>query len=160
VEFADDEVAADGGRHLGDESSGPEVLDEPTPSSVVAVLEEFVDECAQLRVTGLTGPGEVVEASFVETSQAGTHDPADVSKKVIGVVDCARRVANALEQDAAANEIQLTLADAFVVMRRLERTDQFHFAVVGRDASLGVVLVLMRQFAGRLGTALEARQPD
>ncbi|WP_168210366.1 DUF4388 domain-containing protein [Persicimonas caeni] len=165
--FDEASVAADGGQSLGDEASGPEVLEDvasnlaspvQTPkTSLIAALEDFVDECAKLRVTGLTGPGEDAEASFVETSQAGKHDPHAVSEKLLSTVSCAQRIASALDRGAHAEEMQLTLADAYVVVRRIAGTEQYHFAVVGRDASLGVVLVLMRQFSERLGEALQSR---
>lgn len=153
----DDQLAADGGSPLGDESSGPEALDEGALASVTGVLEDFVEECSGLRITGLSGPGEDAAANFVEAARAGSHDPAAISGRMLEVVDRARRVAAALEADADANEIQLTLADAYVVVRRVGPSAHYHFAVVDRDASLGVVLVLMRQFAERLDQALAAR---
>jgi CheY-like chemotaxis protein len=158
------DVAADGGQPLGAESSGSEVLENASPppqTAVLDVLEEFVDECSDLRVTGLIQAGEdSEEIPFIDALKTGAHDGQAVSQKVLGVVDCARRVTNALEKDASAHEIQVTLSDVLVVVRRLERTERFHFAVVGRDASLGVVLVLMRQFAPQLSKAIEPPLSD
>lgn len=169
-DFAPETIAADGGQRLGDEASGAEVLEDASPiaetdvtastTSVVAALEDFVEECAKLRVTGLTGPGKDAEASFVETAQAGKHDPHAVSESLLAAVNCAQRIATALDANANAKELQLTLADAYVVVRRIDGTDEYHFAVVGRDASLGVVLVLMRQFSERLAEALQARDAE
>ncbi|MFP4598922.1 MAG: DUF4388 domain-containing protein [Persicimonas sp.] len=166
----DDAVAADGGHRLADESSGFEAVEdeddqvdqiasanELTSGSVVAVLEQFVSDCAQLRITGLAGEGIDAEATFVEAVKAGNHDANAISQKVLDVIGCAERAAGAVNTGTGADEIQLILPDAYVIMRSIDQTGRFHFAVVERNASLGVILVLMRQYADQLAEALEAR---
>ncbi len=174
-----DAVAADGGQRLADESSGFEAVEdeddqvnqvdefdgtggdhehhEQPSGSVVAVLEQFVSDCAQLRITGLAGEGIDADATFVEAAKAGSHDANAISKKVVDIVGCAERVAGAMNAGTGADEIQLILPDAYIIMRGIEQTGRFHFAVVERNASLGVILVLMRQYADQLAEALEAR---
>ncbi|AWV89423.1 DUF4388 domain-containing protein [Bradymonas sediminis] len=137
----------------------PQAAVAPQPAQsvgVLATLEDFVTDCARLRATGLTGPGLVPEANFVETSRAGSRDPALMSQRMLDIVDCAHRVANSLSASSSVNGLQLTFEDAYVVIRRVGGAGHFHFALVERDASLGVVLVVMRQFAPRLEAALQA----
>jgi len=126
---------------------------------VLGTLEDFVTECARLRATGLSGPGLRPESNFVETSRAGSRDAATISARLLELVSSAQRVAASLDPASQVNALQLTFEDAYLVIRRLGAAGHFHFAVVERDASLGVVLVVMRQFAARLeAAALQASE--
>lgn len=149
----DDDLMPDGGAPI-ETPKGTTALSDSI--GVLATLEDFVTDCARLRATGLSGPGLLPESNFVEISRAGSRDASQMSARILELVDSARRVATSLEASSEVNGLQLTFEDAYVVIRRLGEAGHFHFAVVERDASLGVVLVVMRQFAQRLEVA--ARQ--
>lgn len=124
------------------------------PTTVLAELEQFVVECARLRATGIIGANVHPETNFVETCQVGQRDPQELSARLLEIVDSAQRVVHSLDTSDGLDVIQLCFEDSYLVVRRLGSGEHFHFALVERDASLGVALVLMRQVAPRLDRAL------
>lgn len=133
---------------------GPAAEIAEAPTTILAELERFVVECARLRATGIIGADLQPEASFVETIQAGRCDPQELSARMLEIVDSAQRVVHSLDRSDGLDVIQLSFEDSYLVLRRLGSGAHFHFALVERDASLGVALVLMRQVAHRLDLAL------
>ena len=127
-------------------------------SSVVAVLESFVEDCPELALTGLCALDSTELRDFIEVTGAGTHEVDAIADRMGEVVDRASRAVRAMDADDQLGEIQITFGDAYGVVRHVADGTTFHFAVVDRQASLGVVLVLMRQYADQLAEAVRARR--
>ncbi|MFW5967740.1 MAG: DUF4388 domain-containing protein [Persicimonas sp.] len=151
---SDGDLVTDGGsraasRERGDDAAGVARDDD----GAGGILSEFAAECTGLQMTGLVDlRGD--QPVLVESRQPDAVDIDGALEQIGEVVDCADRVAGAMKNGVGAGEIQLILPDSFVVMRRVGQGEGYHLAVVERDASLGVVLVLMRQFADQFADAL------
>jgi DNA-binding response OmpR family regulator len=153
--FDDDEPV----RSLSESSSYAAVTEsrERRSPSTVAILEDFVADCPGLRVTGIFEDGESEPLSFIEASGAGTHDSTAIGEGFAQLVDRAQRTVSALDETESIVEVQIVLDDAYAVVRRLEGTSYFQLATVDRASSLGVILVMMRQYGARLSDALKQR---
>ncbi|MGM0556241.1 MAG: hypothetical protein ACQEVA_07665, partial [Myxococcota bacterium] len=128
--------------------------------STVAILEDFVADCPGLRVTGIFEEGNDEPISFIEASGAGSHDSSAISASFLDLVDRAQRTVSALDREESLRELQIVLNDAYAVVRRIEGTSYYQLATVARDSSLGVILVMMRQYGAKLSDALKQRSSE
>ncbi len=119
-----------------------------------AQLVDFARDCPSLRITGIISPDEGMALDFVEPN-GSTYEPDALAVFFGDVVAAAERTIQALHESDLLNELQITLEDEYVILRRLGTTPYIHVAVVGCDTSLGVALVLMRRFQKSLNSTLE-----
>lgn len=108
-------------------------------------IDAFVKDCPGLVVTGLISPKEGMGLHFSST-QTHVYDPDTTPVFFSDVISAAERAAKSMAPSNTLKEIQISLGAEHILLRVVEHTAYIHFAVVGKDTSLGVALVLMRRF--------------
>ncbi|RDV39687.1 response regulator [Bradymonadaceae bacterium TMQ3] len=139
------------GRHAeaiaSDRTSATEERAANRPDSL---LEEFVHECPGLRATGLVNAQQGQALEFLTLRGDTALDESELSVRLAEVFRRAHRSVRALYPDDALEEMQMAMAGDYVLIRALKGTPYVHLAIVEREASLGIALVLMRQLGRRL----------
>jgi DNA-binding response OmpR family regulator/predicted regulator of Ras-like GTPase activity (Roadblock/LC7/MglB family) len=107
------------------------------------LLEAFARECPGLRQTVIIESGEGLALNSVEVSPG--YDAEAIAAFLGDVAVGAERTATSLGPDRL-DEVQLAVGSEYVLLRGVRGTPYVHVAVVERDVSLGVALVLMRRF--------------
>jgi DNA-binding response OmpR family regulator len=120
-----------------------------------SALDAFKSECPGLVVTGLVSPKDGLGLHFAG-SRNHPYDPDTTPVFFADVVLAAQRVVGVLNASDTLKEIQIALDREFILLRVVEGTPYLHFAVVSKDTSLGVALVLMRRFQKTIQTELGA----
>lgn len=127
-------------------------FDDLSPEAFQSMLEHFARECPGLRHTSVVSPLEGMCLNSVAVS--GTYDDDALSTCLGGVALAAQRTVESVASDVC-RELQISAGDEYVLMRVLGGTPYLHIAIVSRDVSLGVALVLMRRFQKEVHARLE-----
>ncbi|TXD39240.1 response regulator [Lujinxingia vulgaris] len=136
------------GRHA--ESSAEPQAVSGSDTAPGSLLEEFVRECPGLRATGLVNAQQGQALEFLTLRGDTALDESELSVRLAEVFRRAHRSVRALYPDDALEEMQMAMAGDYVLIRALEGSPYVHLAIVEREASLGIALVLMRQLGRRL----------
>ncbi|WP_158542344.1 DUF4388 domain-containing protein [Lujinxingia litoralis] len=138
------------GRHVDEElaTSVPELS--PAEGESHPLLEDFVRECPGLRATGLVDAKSGQPLEFLALRGDRSFEESELSMRMAEVFRRAHRSVQALHADDALEEMQMAMAGDYVLIRALRGTPFVHLAVIEREASLGIALVLMRQLGRRL----------
>jgi len=136
------------GRHV---EEGSEFDAAPMPiGESGSLLEEFVRECPGLRATGLVNAQEGKALEFLTLRGDTALDESELSVRLAEVFRRAHRSVRALYPDDSLEEMQMAMAGDYVLIRTVKGSPYVHLAIVEREASLGIALVLMRQLGRRL----------
>lgn len=115
-------------------------------------LEGFARECPGLRQTVIIEPGEGLALNSVEIAPG--YDAEAVAAFLGDVTVGAGRAVESLGPDHL-DEVQMAVGGEYFLLRALRGTPYVHVAIVERDVSLGVALVLMRRFQQNLANELQ-----
>ena len=123
-------------------------------SSSSDVLDSFVDECSGLMATALVSVEQGRITEQVDVAYGGGLATDALGERLSEFFSRAEQSVAALGQHDQLRELQLVLDDAYLLLRSVEQTPLIHIAVVDREISLGIALVLMRQFADQLSQGM------
>ncbi len=117
---------------------------------MTVALGGFTRECPGLKATALvtTTTGEVLQAENL--FYGDDLDMAQLGPRLTEVFGRGGRCVNALDEDDELMEFQLVLNGDYLLIRSVEGRPFIHVAIVDRQVSLGIALVLMRQLAKKL----------
>jgi predicted regulator of Ras-like GTPase activity (Roadblock/LC7/MglB family) len=138
----------------GPTSAGPNVPADVNPGGFKPMLEEFARECPNLRLTGIISAGDGLALNFVHAADGPLYDPEVIAAFFGDVLQAASRTVEAMYPDDSAASLQIELERELVLLRRIPGTPYQHVVIVGKDASLGVALVLMRRFQKNIAASL------
>lgn len=124
----------------------PGVATEVNPGGFAPLLEEFARECPNLRMTGIISADDGLALDFVHAADGPMYDAEAIAAFFGDVLKCAARTVETLYPTGSPSALQIELDDELVLIRKLGGTSYQHVVIVGREASLGVALVLMRRF--------------
>ncbi len=123
------------------------------PEGTKASMEEFVRECPGLKATALVSVGESSQACFVSLTTEGDMEEGEMASRMGDLFLRAQRSVQALNGEDRLHQIQLILDGEYVLVGAIEDTPLIHLAIVNRDVSLGIALVLMRQLGRQISAA-------
>ena len=116
-------------------------------------IEEFIEECPGLKATALISRGDLRATQFVNLGYQGELDEVALAQGVAEVFTRAERSVRALDAQDRIEELQFVVDGDYLLMRFIEGWPQIHVAIVDRKVSLGIALVLMRQFGKQVAQA-------
>ncbi len=116
------------------------------PEEGASALREFAEECPGVRATGLLsrGRGELVQ--WIQVDGDADIDRAKVASTALNLFSRAQRSVTTLRDGDELEEVQLVLPEEYLLMRLAKDGSTIHVVLVEREVSLGIALVLMRQF--------------
>lgn len=129
--------------------SDDEIRTGGVPAEAVTVVEEFVGECPGLKATAILSTNAEVEAQHINLAYDDGFDVEALTSGLADVFARAQRSVKALQDGDAVDELQLVLDDEYLLMRSVAGKALVHVAIVDRQVSLGIALVLMREFGKR-----------
>lgn len=118
-------------------------------------IDMFVKDCPGLIVTGLISPKDAMGLHF-STIEAHCFEPDITPVFFSDVIAAAERAAAAISKTNRLREMQITLDSEHLLLRVIEGTPYLHFAVISKNTSLGVAIVLMRRMQESLRSELGA----
>jgi DNA-binding response OmpR family regulator/predicted regulator of Ras-like GTPase activity (Roadblock/LC7/MglB family) len=124
------------------------------PGGFSPLLEEFAAECPNLRLTGIISAEDGLAMNFVHAADGPLYEPEVIAAFFGDVLRGASRTVEAMFPKDKAGSIQIELESELVLVRRIVGTDYQHVVIVGKDASLGVALVLMRRFQKNIAASI------
>ena len=131
------------GRHSRDQAPAD------SPDEMTAAIEEFMGECPGLKATAVLSAEDGGAARYFNLAYDDGLDQQLLTPRLREVFSRASRSVNALHHQDQLQELQLVLDDSYLLMRAIDEKALIHLAIVDRKVSLGIALVLMRQFASR-----------
>ncbi len=110
-------------------------------------MEEFIEECPGLKATALVSMSDGEAMEFVNLGYDDGLAREWLTNRVAEAFGRAQRSVRALDPTDEIEELQLIVNGDYLLVRALNNRSQIHLAIVDREVSLGIALVLMRQFA-------------
>ena len=114
-----------------------------------AVLEAFVQECQGALISGIFSFDDGLALDFVSTSSS-SYEKDTLSAFFRDVTASAESTAGAFSGESGFSELQISLSEETILLRRIDATPYIHITVVSTQARLGIVLVLMRRYGQKL----------
>lgn len=117
-------------------------------------LERFSRDCPGLHLTGFIAPEDGIGLDFVDPGKKKQLDELATAAYFSEIVTRAHQTVRALNASDSLQELQIALDNEYILLRAVENTPYFHLAVIEKNTSLGIALVLMRQLGRHLETVL------
>ncbi len=124
------------------------------PEDFRSVLKRFSKDCPGLHFTGFIAPDDGIGLNFIDASSDGRLDELATAAYFSEIVTRAHQTVRAFGGTDSLQEMQISLEEQYILLRAVENTPYFHLAVIEKNTSLGIALVLMRQLGRHLETVL------
>lgn len=130
-----------------------------SPGTIQQHLEGFSAECPGMKMTAVISPADGLVMNSVQADPE--TDPEAMAPFFGTIVRSAQSAVDAFAMEKGGDvgnpleEVQFQLNDCHIIVRMLRPTIQLHVAVVSKQTSLGVALVLMRRFQDTVKLAAE-----
>ncbi len=114
-----------------------------------ALLEEFAKECTGVKITGMFSFEDGLALDFY-VSPSSPYEEDVLSAFFRDVAACAELTSRSLAQGGGFEELQISLAQELMLLRRIPETPYVHIACMEKNVRLGIAIVLMRRYGERL----------
>lgn len=124
------------------------------PGDLRSALKRFSRDCPGLHFTGFIAPEDGIGLDFITQSTQSQLDELATAAYFSEIVTRAHQTVRAFGSGDSLQEMQISLDRAYILLRAVDNTPYFHLAVIEKNTSLGIALVLMRQLGRNLETVL------
>ena len=125
-----------------DSNEGPD-----TSIDQVGIVDNFIKECPGLKALAVVPLDASAPTQFINLGYADSIEGAELSAGLAHLFQHAEKSARALFEDDTVEELQFILDAEYLLMRAVTGHPVIHMAVIDRQVSLGIAVVLMRQMA-------------